>query len=90
MLAEGAILGGRYRLTHCVAQGGMALIFRAHDLTANVPVAVKVLRPEVTGRPEVAERLRHEALVLARLRHPNIVPYVDFQVADGQPYLVMA
>ena len=86
MLQEGAVLGGRYRVSRCVGQGGMSMLYHGHDLQRNAPVAIKVLKPEIADRPEVAERLRHEAAVLSRLQHPNIVRYVDFQT-DRRPAL---
>lgn len=90
MLQEGTVLAGRFRVLQSVAQGGMAILYRGHDLRADAPIAIKVLKPDFAGRPEGVERLRHEAYVLSHLQHPNIVRYVDFQTVNGLPYLVMA
>lgn len=38
------ILNNRYRLLRQVASGGMAVVYKAHDLTLNRVVAVKILR----------------------------------------------
>ena len=46
MAEIGTVLGGRYRLMELLGQGGMATIYRAHDLQLDRDVAVKLLRPE--------------------------------------------
>jgi serine/threonine-protein kinase len=52
--------------------------------------ALKVLKLELSTRPELIERFRREAEVLARLRSPHIVSVVDLNQTDaGWPYLVM-
>jgi tetratricopeptide (TPR) repeat protein/predicted Ser/Thr protein kinase len=58
---------GRYRLVREIARGGTAVVFEAHDPELQRQVAIKILR---AGN---LERLRHEAAIAARLRHPNIV-----------------
>lgn len=90
MLQEGTILAGRYHVIEFMTQGGMAMLYRGRDLQTNALVAIKVLKPEIADRPEIAERLRHEATVLARLQHSSIVHYVDFLIDAGLPCLVMA
>ncbi len=67
--------------------GGMSTVWRATDRRTGQTVAVKVLqRTEVTDMA----RFHQEAALLAELRHPNIVRYIDRGVAaDGNPYIVM-
>ena len=90
MLQEGEILAGRYRVIELIAQGGMSMLYQGRDLRTNASVAIKVLKPEIADQPEIAERLRHEATILARLQHSSIVRYVDFLTFGGLPCLVMA
>jgi TolB-like protein/Flp pilus assembly protein TadD len=94
LLAEGpepaipAVLGGRYRIEHELGRGGMALVFLAHDLRHDRPVAVKVIRHEIAtslGR----DRFLREIAIAARLRHPNIMPLYDSGDVDGALYFVM-
>jgi diguanylate cyclase (GGDEF)-like protein len=82
-------LGGTYRLIHEISRGGMGVVYRAHDLALERPVAVKMLRPDVAGQPEVVERFRNEAAMLARLRHPNLVQVYSFGATGGDSYFVM-
>jgi serine/threonine protein kinase len=81
--------GGRYRIGEPVGQGGMGIVYRARDLALERDVALKVLRPELSG-PEAAARLEREARILARLEHPGIVPVHDAgTLADGRIFYVM-
>jgi tetratricopeptide (TPR) repeat protein len=80
-------LGGRFRLECEVGRGGMGTIYGARDLLTGGRVAVKVLHDD---RPATTERFRHEAAMLADLRHPAIVRYVDHGISTaGEHYLAM-
>jgi len=76
------ILAQRYRLDRKLAQGGMAEVWVATDLSLTRQVAVKVLKPLLASDPVVAERFRREAIAVAQLSHPNIVAIYD--TIDGQ------
>jgi serine/threonine-protein kinase len=72
-----AILAQRYRLERRLAQGGMAEVWLATDLSLTRSVAVKLLKPTLAADPVVAERFRREAIAVAQLNHPNIVAVYD-------------
>ena len=85
----GQLLGDRYRLLGLHGEGGMATIYRAHDVKLDRDVAVKLLRPEF-GRDEAfVARFRYEAQAAASLAHPNVVPVHDYGMSDAGPYIVM-
>ena len=88
-VAEQHIYKGRYSLTHLIARGGMAQVFRATDLALNRPVALKVLYPELSVDQNFVERFRREAQAAANLSHPNIVPVFDWGEEDGAYFIVM-
>ncbi len=69
--------------------GGMAEVYLGHHTTLNHPVAVKILHGYLTEDETFFNRFRAEAQAVAALRHPNIVQVLDFDVADGCPYIVM-
>ena len=69
--------------------GGMAEVYLGHHTTLNHPVAVKILHGRLTEDEAFCNRFRAEAQAVAALRHPNIVQVFDFDVTDGQPYIVM-
>jgi serine/threonine protein kinase len=67
----------------------MAEVYLGHHTTLNHPVAVKILHGYLTEDETSFNRFRAEAQAVAALRHPNIVQVLDFDVADGCPYIVM-
>ncbi len=79
---------GPYRLGVACGVGGEAIVYEAWRDGAHSPVALKFPRPDRVRTPAVADALRREAALLARLRHPHIVAALD---ADpSHPYLAMA
>ena len=86
----GTILDGRYRLEAHIASGGMGAIFRAHHMYMRKELALKVLRPDLSTLPDIAERFRREAQIAASLEHENIVRVTDFgRTPDGGFFLAM-
>ncbi|GIG21077.1 hypothetical protein Cch01nite_18010 [Cellulomonas chitinilytica] len=84
-------LDGRYRLGDVLGRGGMATVFRAHDLVLERDVAVKLF-PCVDDADDLS-RHAAEIRVLAAFDHPNLVTLLDAGsvAAQGghQTYLVM-
>ena len=79
------VLAGRYRLERRLAQGGMAEVWVATDISLDRKVALKWLKPSLASDPVVAERFRREAIAVAGLTHPNIVAVHDvFEDRDRQ------
>ncbi len=83
-----AALSDRYVLERELGQGGMAVVYLAHDLRHHRRVALKVLRPElaVSLGPE---RFLHEIRIAAGLQHPHILPVFDSGDASGQLWYTM-
>ncbi|WP_062064646.1 serine/threonine-protein kinase [Cellvibrio sp. OA-2007] len=79
---------GHYELHDCIGRGGMGLVYRARDTRLDRQVAIKCLRTELFEHHYV-ERFKREALLLAKLNHPNIVQIYDFIEAPDQLALVM-
>ena len=81
-------LGERYRMDRELGRGGMAVVYLAHDVRHDRPVALKVMHPDVAlalGR----ERFLREIRFAARLSHPHILGVHDSGEADGLLYYVM-
>src|SRR5690349_24750902 len=85
-LANG--LSTRYALDRELGEGGMAVVFLAHDLRHDREVALKVLRPEVSAEIG-AERFLLEIKLAAGLTHPHILPVFDSGEAEGLLFYVM-
>ncbi|WP_170228443.1 protein kinase domain-containing protein [Nesterenkonia populi] len=71
------VLNGRYRIETLIGRGGMADVYRAHDLSLQRPVAVKMLRPDLARDPQFITRFKREAQSSASLNHPSIVGVYD-------------
>ncbi len=81
-------LGDRYRLERELGQGGMALVYLAHDVRHDRPVAVKIMRPELAS--EIGpDRFLREIKMAARLNHAHILPVYDSGESDGLLFYVM-
>jgi serine/threonine-protein kinase len=85
-LASG--LTSRYSLDRELGQGGMAVVYLAHDLRHDREVALKVLKPEISAEIG-AERFLREIKLAAGLTHPHILPVFDSGEADGLLFYVM-
>ena len=75
---------GRFRLLECIGRGGMGVVWSAHDEELDRTVAIKLLRPELSGHD-----LAGEARALAKLSHPNVVSVFDVGAHDGQRFIAM-
>jgi eukaryotic-like serine/threonine-protein kinase len=87
-----ATVGGRYVLYGEIASGGMATVHIGRLLgTAGFSrtVAIKRLHPQLARDPDFVSMFMDEARLVARIRHPNVVPTLDVLAADGQLLLVM-
>jgi eukaryotic-like serine/threonine-protein kinase len=89
MLAQDAILSGRYLLKEELGSGGMGTVYRAVDLRTGADVAVKVPHRFLARDKAYMERLRREAEIAASLSSPRVARVTDFAEHDGTPYLVM-
>ena len=81
-------LAGRYTLGQEIGRGGMATVYRAHDLKHDRTVAVKVLLPELAASLG-SDRFLQEIRFVAGLNHPHILPLHDSGEAEGFLYYVM-
>ena len=83
------VLNNRYRLLAQIASGGMAVVYKAHDLTLNRVVAIKILRENFADNTDFRTRFQNEAQAAANLAHPNIVTVYDFGQDGNRSYIVM-
>ncbi|HCE43397.1 MAG TPA: hypothetical protein DET40_07600 [Lentisphaeria bacterium] len=69
--------------------GGMAVVYRALDLTLDREVAIKVLNPDVASKTERSHLFLHEARTAATVNHYAVLPIYTCGEFEGQPYIVM-
>ena len=80
---------GNYKILGKIGEGGMGEVFKAIDVMLEREVAIKVLRPELAGKSEIVARFRKEAVVLAKLNHPNIATLYNFVHHGDRYFMVM-
>ncbi len=88
-LSPGSILG-KYRLSARLGEGAMGVVYSAVHEKLGRPVAIKVLRKELSDSTDLSSRFQMEAELVTRIGHPNIVAVYDFgRTQSGSLYYVM-
>jgi len=88
-MLEETIVNRRYRVDRLIGEGGMAIVFRGHDVLLGRDVAIKALRPQFAASPNFRARFEREAQAAASFSHPNIIDIYDVGEEDDTPYIVM-
>lgn len=86
----GRVINGRYRILGVIGEGGMGVVYEAHDVQVDRKVAIKLVRRECLTDSKFIIRFRRELEVTAQLRHPSTIRvYEHGETEDGRPYMVM-
>ena len=86
---SGTLLSDRYRLDEEIGRGGMGVVYKAFDQELEIPVAIKLLPPELASSKRAINDLKREAVLAMRLRHPGIMALYHFDDSEDVKYLVM-
>ncbi len=80
---------GQYVLVQEIGRGANGMVYRARHTLLRLPVAVKVLSPDLTNAA-TAERFEHEVQITSQLTHPNTVAIYDYgRTPEGLFYYAM-
>ena len=79
----------RYRIIEKLGEGGMGVVYRAHDERLDRDVAIKLLSSSLVRDSAARRRLQQEASLLSKLNHPNITTIHDFETTDEIAFVVM-
>ncbi|MEZ4428905.1 MAG: serine/threonine-protein kinase [Nannocystaceae bacterium] len=86
----GRIIDDRYRVIERLGEGGMGAVYVAEHRKLRKHVALKIIRAELAGDGEIADRFAREAMVTAQLDHPHIASAMDYgPLPEGGAYLVI-
>ncbi len=80
---------GEFRLTKKIGEGGMGTVFKAHQVSMDRDVALKVLPKHLAKNPGFVDRFYREARASAKLDHPNIVRGIAVGEDKGYHYFAM-
>jgi serine/threonine protein kinase len=77
------LLKEKYRVIRKIDSGGMGVVYEALHLGFGCACAIKAIRLDLEGNPELDARFRREGEILARLHHANIVGVMDCDFEPG-------
>ncbi len=80
---------GRFSVLHKIAEGGMGVVYVAHDEQLDRKVAIKLLHTRGNLDDQAHGRMLREARAMARLSHPNVVQVHDVGEIDGKVFVAM-
>ncbi len=86
-LTKGGQLG-KYRLDRVLGEGGMGVVWAAHDPDLDRAVAIKVLR-YAQASTQLRQRLLREARAMAKLKHPNVLTVYEVGTVGDRDYIAM-
>lgn len=78
-----------YKILEKLGEGGMGVVYRAHDTKLDRIVALKFLPRALTADATERERFYHEARAASQLMHPNVTAIFEINESEGQIYLAM-
>src|ERR1700731_1679643 len=81
-------LFGHYRVLEKIGSGAMGEVFRARDERLGRDVALKLIRPASSDKPDHLRRFEQEPGAAAALNHPNILAIYDVGFEGSLPYIV--
>ncbi len=81
---------GPYRIESEIARGGMGVVYRAHQIGLERPVAIKLIGSGMLASEEERRRFRIEAEAAARLDHPGIISIFEIGTWNGHEYFSMS
>ncbi len=89
VMQPGEVFASRYEVSQVIGEGGMGVVYRAHDKLTEKDVALKLIRADRLAGKDAVKRLIREGVTSRDIRHANVVAVYDVGDADGQPYMSM-
>ncbi len=81
---------GEYRIDRLIGEGGFGAVYRATHPLIGKTAAIKVIKQEYSGHPEMVSRFVAEARAVNAIGHRNIIDIFGFgRLPDGRHYYVM-
>jgi serine/threonine protein kinase len=88
-IQTGSVLGERYEILKRLGEGGMGAVYKARDRELERLVALKVIRPELAGNPDILRRFKQELILARQVTHKNVIRIFDLGMAGGLKFITM-
>jgi serine/threonine-protein kinase len=88
-VVPGQVINGRYEILREIGEGGMGHVYEARDRDLDEVVALKMLKGEISGDPDVLQRFIREIKVARMIAHPNVVRVFDTATYETNRYITM-
>jgi len=89
IVEPGTVLGGRYEILEMLGLGGMGAVYKARDRELDRLIAVKIIRPDLAGIPEILQRFKQELILARKVTHRNVVRIFDLAEVEGVKFVTM-
>lgn len=84
------VIADRYEVVGILGEGGMGVVYKAHDRLLDSAVAIKMMREmDAASTSKMMLRFQQEAKAAGRLNHSNVARVMDFGQLSGKLYMVM-
>src|ERR1700686_3400718 len=85
----GRLLAERYEILELLGQGGMGAVYKARDTELERLVALKLIRADLAGNPEILRRFKQELILAREVTHRNVIRIFDLGQAKGFKFITM-
>ena len=90
ILANGTVLADDYKIVRFIGMGGAGAVYEARQISLeNMPVAVKVLHPDLHEDQGTIALLKKEVIIARELTHDSIMKVFSLETSDGRYFIVM-
>ena len=79
----------RYERLGELGRGGMGIVYKVRDRETGEVVALKILKPEIAGNPQILERFKDELLLAHKITHRYVARLYEFHREGDAVYLSM-
>ncbi len=88
-LGSAQVIADRYEVIGLLGVGGMGAVYKVLDRELDEVVALKMLKREIAGSPDIVDRFRREVKLARRVTHPNVARTFDLGEHVGERFLTM-
>ncbi len=88
-LEPGTVLAERYEILKRLGEGGMGAVYKARDRELDKLLALKVIRPELAGHPDILRRFKQELILARQVTHKNVIRIFDLGMSGGCKFITM-